>query len=250
MDISRQDRVRMERAHVLAWPALHSATVEGWLWRSSGGGSQRANSVSTIDFFGSDVAKALAEIEGLYEAKGAPARFHTFDETSPSDLAEHLQGWGYQQAEPTVTMFKRLGETAAVSDVEIKDHAWTSWRQVYLDEITQDRRVVNSIILKHVRAPRAFFGRLQDKKVVSTALCVIGFGCAVVECVATQTQMRRQGAARAILSAVEHWASKQQADIIGLQVAQRNLPAMSLYRSLGFTAGAVNRFWIAREAPS
>ena len=29
MQISRQDRVRMERAHVLAWPALRTETIDG-----------------------------------------------------------------------------------------------------------------------------------------------------------------------------------------------------------------------------
>ena len=59
MQISRQDRVRMERAHVLAWPALRTRTIDGWLWRSSGGGSLRANSVSAIDFTGNDVHAAI-----------------------------------------------------------------------------------------------------------------------------------------------------------------------------------------------
>lgn len=122
MNISRQDRVRMERAHMLAWPALRAAKVEGWLWRSSGGGSQRANSVSTIDFIGTDVKAAVAEAEARYQAVGAPARFHTFDHTSPPSLAEHLQNRGYRQTESTVTMFKRLGEATAIPGVETRDH--------------------------------------------------------------------------------------------------------------------------------
>ena len=68
MRISREDRVRMERAHVLAWPALNTAIIDGWLWRSSGGGSNRANSVSTIDFHGADLEAAIAEVESRYQA--------------------------------------------------------------------------------------------------------------------------------------------------------------------------------------
>lgn len=235
----------MERAHVLAWPALRRVEIEGWLWRSSGGGSQRANSVSTIAFTGNDVGKAVMEVEARYQGVGAPARFQTFNDTSPPGLVEHLQDRGYRQAEPTVTMFKRLGKAAAVADVEVRDSAWDAWRQVYLAEITQDRRTVNALILEHIPAPRAFFGGLQEGQVVSTALCVVGFGCAVIECVVTETDARRKGYAVSVLSAVEHWASGQQADMIGLQVAQHNTPALSLYRGLGFTAGAVNRFWIS-----
>ena len=78
MQITRDDRLAMERAHVLAWPALRSASVNGWLWRSSGGGSQRANSVSTIDFDGTDPGAAVSEIESRYRAIGQPAKISYF----------------------------------------------------------------------------------------------------------------------------------------------------------------------------
>src|SRR3978361_2015412 len=66
MQIKRDDRVRMERAHVLAWPALSTANIDGWLWRSSGGGSQRANSVSTVDFTGNNLDHAIDAVERRY----------------------------------------------------------------------------------------------------------------------------------------------------------------------------------------
>ena len=64
MNITRNDRIGMERAHVHAWPPLHTQNIDGWLWRSSGGGSQRANSVSTIDFTGNDPDGAIAAVCG------------------------------------------------------------------------------------------------------------------------------------------------------------------------------------------
>jgi GNAT superfamily N-acetyltransferase len=244
MQISREDRVRMERAHVHAWPALRTADIDGWLWRSSGGGSQRANSVSTIDFTGSNLDAAVDAVESRYRALGAPARFQTFDETSPPGLANLLRQRGYKQSEPTTTMFKKTEPDAAESDVEVRDHAWTEWRQVYLDEITEDRRATNTLILDRIPAPRAFFGCHRDGRLVSTALCVIGSGCAVVECVATCAANRRQGAARAVLMALEQWAARQDAGLIGLQVVTGNTQAVALYRRLGFIAGATNSFWL------
>ena len=50
--LSREKLVAIERAAVAAWPALQTADVDGWLWRYSGGGSQRANSVSALAFLG------------------------------------------------------------------------------------------------------------------------------------------------------------------------------------------------------
>jgi ribosomal protein S18 acetylase RimI-like enzyme len=244
MDISRDDRVRMERAHVLAWPASRTEVVGGWLWRSSGGGSQRANSVSTVDFDGPDVEARIAEVEAHYRALGHPVRFQTFDETSPPGLANMLRQRGYAESEATITMFKRAKGSGMPSDVEVRDHAWAEWRSVYLGEITESRRTVNALILDRIPTPNAFFGCRRDGEIIATALGVVGFGCAVIECVATRGDRRRQGAAQSVLTALETWAAQQAAEWIGLQVVASNTPAIALYERLGFVAGATNRFWV------
>src|SRR5579863_7492066 len=82
---------RLERLHVRAWPASETARIDGWLWRWSGGGSQRANSVSTIDFTGRDLAAALDRVEALYRTKGSPVRLHTFELTRPAELPRLLR---------------------------------------------------------------------------------------------------------------------------------------------------------------
>lgn len=244
MRISRDDRVRTERAHVLAWPALNTEVVDGWLWRSSGGGSQRANSVSTVDFCGSDVEAAIADVEARYQALGHPARFQTFDETSPTGLADTLRTRGYAESEATITMFKRVGMPGTPADVEVHDHAWAEWRIVYLGEITENRREINALILDRVPTPRAFFGCRRDGEMIATALGVVGFGCAVIECVTTRADRRRRGAAQSVLMALETWAAQQDAEWFGLQVVASNTPAITLYERLGFVAGATNCFWV------
>jgi N-acetylglutamate synthase len=243
MEISREDRVRMERAHVSAWPALNQAVVDGWLWRSSGGGSQRANSVSTIDFTGTDPEVSIAQVESRYRAAGAPALFQTFDETSPLGLDNLLRKRGYRPGEATTTMFNRIEATDAHPDVEVRDHAWSEWLDVYLGQITENRRATNSIILDRIAEPRAFFGGRLQGRVVATALCVVRFRCAVIECVATHPDVRRRGAARSVMAALERWAGRQSVDWIGLQVVSGNAPAVTLYQRLGFVAGATNSFW-------
>lgn len=240
------DRVRMERAHVAAWPALHTRRVSGWLWRCSGGGSQRANSVSTVDFDGSDVETAINTVEALYRDEAAEPRFQTFDETQPDDLPALLQQRGYRPTEATITMIRPVaaGADTVYSDVGIRDAAWPEWMDVYLGAITASRRDVNRRILDAIPGPRAFFGAYRDGRMAATALCVIAHGCAVVECVATDALMRRQGAARQVMSALSGWAATQDAELIGLQVTASNEPAVNLYRSLGFHPSATNRFWI------
>lgn len=248
MDLTRDIRVRMERAHVHAWPALRSAVVEGWLWRGSGGGSQRANSVSTIDFTGNDLDAAIAAVEARYQASGAVSRYQTFDETSPAELVPALLLRGYRQANPTTTMFKRCEvsgtKPGSTADIETTSRASPEWYSVYLGEITENRRLINSQIIEHVPPPCRFFACRRDGRIIATALCVVSFGCAVIECVTTRTDARRQGAAREVLGALEAWATEQAVDWIGLQVAADNTPAIRLYEQLGYRPGAINQFWV------
>jgi len=248
MEPTLEERVRMERAHVHAWPALRTATVDGWLWRASGGGSQRANSVSTVTFAGGDPFAAIEAVEDQYRAEGSVARFQTFDDSQPPGLTELLEARGYRPGEDTVTMFKRPGVTSEPAGIERRESAWPEWVATYAGEITPNRRAVNAQILQAVPHPRMFFGCRRDDRIAATALCVVGFGCAVVECVATRGDARRQGAAMAVMMALEAWAATQAVDLIGLQVVSTNAPAIRLYQRLGFTPGATNRFWVRETA--
>jgi N-acetylglutamate synthase len=208
-------------------------------WRS-----QRANSVSTIDFVGNDPEAAVADVEQWYRQRGAVAQFQTFDETSPADLPAILRARGYHENETTVTVFKPAECGEAPAGITVRDHPWPDPRTCYLGEVTQNRRAVNAEIVAQIPGPRVFFGYRWGERIISMALCVVGFGCAVVECVTTRADERRQGAARSILIALEAWAAQQSVGWIGLQVTAANPPAVRLCEQLGFVPGATNRFWV------
>src|SRR3954471_1983897 len=140
MTLTKDERVRMERVHVHAWPALQTERIDGWLWRASGGGSQRANSVSTVDFTGGDPIKAIETVEARYHALGAVARFHTFDETQPANLVALLEARGYQPSETTITLAKRPRSGLPPPDVAQRTTAWPDWIDTYTAEITPNRR--------------------------------------------------------------------------------------------------------------
>jgi GNAT superfamily N-acetyltransferase len=237
---------RLERLHVRAWPATETARVDGWLWRWSGGGSQRANSVSTIDFTGNDIADTLDRIEARYRAKDSPSQLHTFDLSQPAGLADLLSGRGYGAGETTLTLLATAPPAAPVPDVASADDPPAEWLDVYMAAISESRRAVNRQILRRVPDPRAFFSVRRGGRVISTALGVVDGGHAVAECVATREDARGQRGADAAMRALMAWAASLGAHTVGLQVVERNQPALALYRRLGFQPVCTNRFWVKR----
>jgi GNAT superfamily N-acetyltransferase len=249
MHIGNEMLRRLERLHVRAWPAAETERIDGWLWRWSGGGSQRANSVSTIDFNGNDMAAALDRVEARYRGKSSPARLHTFDLTQPAGLAALLTERGYAAGETTLTMLATAPPGVAPPDapamhVTVTDDPVAEWLDVYLEAITDSRRVVNQRILRRIPDPRAFFAVRRGPRVISTALGVADGGHAVAECVATRADQRGQGGAGLAMRALMVWAASLGAHTVGLQVVADNQPAIALYRRLGFEVVGTNRFWV------
>ncbi len=142
MITSNETLRRLERLHVRAWPASETARIDGWLWRWSGGGSQRANSVSTIDFIGNDIEGALDRVEARYRAKASPSQVHTYDLSQPSGLPALLAARGYGMGETTLTMLatapipdQRFGMTPGVA---VADDPDMEWLELYMAAVTAE----------------------------------------------------------------------------------------------------------------
>jgi ribosomal protein S18 acetylase RimI-like enzyme len=231
----KPDLRAMERLAVRSWPARETRDIAGWLWRSTSGGSIRANSVSTLEFSGGNVDTAIDEAEALYRARGEPVRFNISDIVAPAGLDQRLAARGYELADPCTTLWKPLqGDRPAPPDVEVLDAAPSDWLDVYLGAISASRRPVAASIVARVPAPKAFFACHRDGQVVSTGLCVIGGPLAVVMCMASRAATRRTGGARAVLAAIEHFAGHCGARALFLQTGADNTAAQALYASVGY----------------
>jgi N-acetylglutamate synthase len=233
--LSSAELLRIERAAVAAWPALETLNVKGWLWRYSGGGSQRANSVSPLAFDGGDVEAAIAEVERRYGARGAAPMFQISDIVRPAELDQRLERRGYRLQEPCSCLAKALGPGAAMpEDVEVADRAGDEWLSVYLAGITPSRRASAPRILAGVPQASAFLLRRQAGVPISVALAVVHAGVVIAECVATLALYRRRGASERIMRALEAWGAAQGANLAALQAVTENAPAQALYSKLDY----------------
>jgi N-acetylglutamate synthase len=236
--ITRDRITAIERAAVAAWPASETANIDGWLWRCSGGGSQRANSVSPLAFHGRDIEAAISAVEKRYRERGVPPMFQVCDINEPADLDTRLQQRGYRLQEPCTTLAKPIAaETGGTieADIEIAEAPNDGWLSVYVSGITPNRRGFAPAILARVPRPRAFFLLRHGGEPAATALGVVAEGVVVAECVMTHANLRRIGGASRIMRALETWGGQQGATIAALQAVTANTPAQALYAKLAYT---------------
>ena len=84
------------------------------------------------------------------------------------------------------------------------------------------------------RAPTLFAAAILEDDAVAVGEGVAQGEWLCVQCIGTLAAHRRQGAARAILSALGRWGSEQGCQNAYLAVTADNWAAQALYRNLGF----------------
>ena len=245
MPVSCDTLLAIEQAAVRSWPALETADIDGWLWRYASGGSLRANSVAALAFTGASVDAAIAEAERRYRAKGAPCRFTIADVSEPGALDLRLEALGYARSEDHVTMAKEVAVAAAMpGDMEPSGDPTPEWLGVYLSGVSADRKAIAPTILAGLPAPRIFLACRRAGAVVGSGLTIPDGELASVQCMATLASARRQGCARAVLSAIEAHAAGRGCRHLYLQTECANTAAVALYESFGFrVAGRYHVRW-------
>ncbi len=235
MRVGRAQLLAIEEAAVRSWPALQRASIDGWLWRCTSGGSVRANTVATLKFSGDNVEAAIDEAERLYRGAGAPSRFTISEVTVPSDLDLLLAARGYARGDDHVTMRKSVSAGNPPTDAAALGAEPTpEWMAVYLSGLTEDRRGVAPRILAGLPRYRMYFACLRQGQLASTGLSIADGQFASVQCMATAETARRQGGARAVVAAIEAWAASQGCTTLYLQTGADNAAAIALYEACGF----------------
>ncbi|BCW89815.1 hypothetical protein sos41_29830 [Alphaproteobacteria bacterium SO-S41] len=259
------DRRQLEEAAARAWPPHETVAHEGWVLRFSGGGSQRANSVLTLRWSGTDIDAAITAAEHAYRERGQKPIFQIVDVSLPTDLDARLEARGYAGIDRTLLMTKSISkESSSSSDGPsgrsedpclrpVRTHtisrhttAPQAWLDIYLATVTPDRRAAAPAIIAALPDPKCFFVAARDGAPFAVGLGMAEPPYCGIECMATEASARQSGGARAVLADLEAWAAEQGATTLWLQVLERNTPARALYDSLGFAT--VGTYWY-RHAP-
>jgi ribosomal protein S18 acetylase RimI-like enzyme len=241
--------------------ALGAHTVQlldGWvLRRTPEAPFRRCNSVLPIHGTASNVIDRLEVVADFYRERGLPARFQMSEAARPAGLDGLLGECRYDIEEPVVVMVARTEEVAARSGdpptparsddegTTVADGIDDGWIEQYSESHGRD----------DARRRLAAYGRLLTKigPVVGAAVAragdvPLGIGLGVLERgwvgvygMSTRPEVRRRGAATAVLRALAEWARARDGVRMYLQVEETNTVALELYERAGFRPAY--RYW-------
>ncbi len=228
----------LEELALTAWPALEHWVYDGWMIRFAGGHTRRANSVTPLYPSSENPQTKIAQCEQWYTARQLPTIFRLTSWAAPHGLDQLLDERGYQLADPSLTLHRRLDTWAASPEQRaiMRSEDLPTWLTLY-HELTGragTHHPVHAAILQRTPRPRIFASLWADDQVVACAVGVIHARAVSIVDVVTSPHYRKQGYGTALLSQLFSWAQQLGVTDASLQVQGDNAAARALYARLGF----------------
>ncbi|MFG2012656.1 GNAT family N-acetyltransferase [Micromonospora sp. NPDC048868] len=233
--------VELELAADEAWPAAVRGRLGDWRLRAADGWTGRANSALPVGDPDRPLPAALDAVERWYADLGRPPMVNTpLPLAAPVGAELDARGWVGRppvlvQTVPLAGLPPAAPERAGAPPVELTAEPSDDWLTVAAgrkgglpDAARHVLTAVDQVRFAHVYA--------------DGTLLAIGRGTVTgqgrwlgLSLIEVLPEARRQGLAGRIIRALADWGAATGASRAFLQVEQRNTPAVTLYRALGFT---------------
>jgi N-acetylglutamate synthase len=230
----------LQRHALLGWLAWHEPLGE-WTLRAGGGFTRRANSCHAVGDPGRPIPQAAEQIIGFAAARNIAPSAQVIEE-SPEEHALRRLGW-MRTDQPTAVLVSRLADFLADRPadpaVKITETLQPDWEEAYQQSRpnSADPAIVRTIL--DGNPPRAFAAVAAQEPDDPSELVAIAKGhrnedWLGLAAIWIRPDHRRRGLARAMMTALGHWAARQGARYVYIQVATVNEPALAAHGRLGF----------------
>ena len=236
-----------------AWPSHQIQIYDGWLLRFSYFYTHRTNSVEQIGNSELPVSEKILYCEEEYRKWGTPAIFKITPLQDPA-FEKMLEERGYHTEHRTDVMIRNLPAADALPAPQDAGREQTdngtglpltvsrfipdSWIEglFALKHTTNvmHRQVVPSMYRAIPRQTICVWAQAEGR-IAATGLGILDRGYAGVYAINVHPDFRRKHLASRIVQRILLEAGKNGAEKAYLQVVHDNLPAIELYRSLGFS---------------
>ena len=227
---------KIEECSFKALPAEQTVRYDGWLIRMTA-------HVNILSESALPLAQKLDYCKNLFAQKHVPLIYRLTDHECNAELDACLQRGGLEKIDASVVMtcdLSRLAPLASAVYQELDAEAWLA-QMMALDSAPQARKLTHAGLLRMLALP-AIYGSIQiEGRCAAIGLAVVDDDYAGLFDIVTAPDSRRNGYARLLTSGLLRRAKERGAKTAYLQVVANNLPALSLYESLGFQT--CYRYW-------
>lgn len=234
----------LEQLMDAAWPALESSTADGWVLRSAGGVTQRANSIWPAAE-SSDQAASLRHAEDWYAQHRQPVIFQLTRRPENAALEDFLDGRGYSRQSETLIMTAPAVNTTATLDSAV--HMVVSrlpspeWLELWWSVDGRGGTAQKALAERILLGTTALYATALDNQgqAVGTGRLAIpgvdgGEGWGGIYGMAVHPDARRQGIATAVLTALMEAGEEAGVENYWLMVTAANHGGQALYARAGF----------------
>lgn len=234
---------RYEEISNNAWPALQTILYDGWLLRFAEGVTKRSNSVSMLYPSTINPLDKIQFCESLYKEQGIAPCFKVTSVSDPANIDELLENHGYyihsyvsfQVLESEGFHNLQTGyftEDKVVAGQELSP-GWIE-NFIRMNGFESSGKPVYVAIMQQVKSPKCLVSVYRDERCIAVGLGVIENGFTGIFDIVVDPAYRNEGHATTVMKSILQWGKDNGATRAYLQVMSNNLPALNLYRKLGF----------------
>jgi ribosomal protein S18 acetylase RimI-like enzyme len=229
---------RYEAAGFRAWPAAAVHYDGTWVVRlTAGHPAKRLNSVNPLD--PGDVhriAERIARAGRRFEAYGRPLTFR-ISPLAGAELSDHLDRQGWRRLAESLVMRLVLVNAPvddALDQIPLRDIGRFVTASLKVHGADASVRAGLSEIIGAIQPEAGLFVLERGEEPLASLICVHEGDLAGLFEIGTERSVRNQGHGRQLILSALKWARLRGARQAWLQVEAGNLPALALYRGLGF----------------
>lgn len=231
---------KFEELSMNAFPALHTAFVNGWILRFAKGYSKRANSVNLIFPCSIDISENIALCEQVYGAKGLNTVFKLTESEACCELDQLLAERGYAYEAKTNILLKGLRDIQLAEQDKAGVQIFTELNEVWfaaftcMNKVKEKDKTTLWKMLQNITAKTYFACITEAERIIAVGLGVAERGYVGMYDIYVHDDHRRKGLGERVMKNLMHQAFQEGCSYTYLQVIDDNEPAKALYAKLGY----------------